>query len=112
MRKLPSGGGGDDRKGGRTISRRDLLAAGAFLGAASAVTTGSSPSGAVDALRNATSGRSLSDIEHVVILMQENRSFDHYFGTLSGVRGFSDPLAMNRPDGLSVFSQPDIDLLQ
>jgi phospholipase C len=27
----------------------------------------------------------------VVILMQENRSFDHYFGTLSGVRGFSDP---------------------
>src|SRR5690349_22087115 len=34
---------------------------------------------------------SLRDIEHVVILMQENRSFDHYFGTLSGVRGFSDP---------------------
>jgi phospholipase C len=34
---------------------------------------------------------SLADVEHVVILMQENRSFDHYFGTLSGVRGFSDP---------------------
>ena len=34
---------------------------------------------------------SLSDIQHVVFLMQENRSFDHYFGTLSGVRGFSDP---------------------
>jgi phospholipase C len=33
---------------------------------------------------------SLRDIEHVVILMQENRSFDHYFGTLSGVRGFGD----------------------
>ena len=32
----------------------------------------------------------LSDIRHIVILMQENRSFDHYFGTLSGVRGFSD----------------------
>ena len=31
---------------------------------------------------------SLKDIQHVVILMQENRSFDHYFGTLSGVRGF------------------------
>ncbi len=31
---------------------------------------------------------SLADIEHVVILIQENRSFDHYFGTLSGVRGF------------------------
>jgi phospholipase C len=34
---------------------------------------------------------SLSDIEHVVLLMQENRSFDHYFGTMSGVRGFDDP---------------------
>ena len=33
----------------------------------------------------------LGDIEHVVILMQENRSFDHYFGTMSAVRGFSDP---------------------
>jgi phospholipase C len=33
---------------------------------------------------------SLNDIQHVVILMQENRAFDHYFGTLSGVRGFSD----------------------
>jgi phospholipase C len=33
----------------------------------------------------------LTDIEHVVILIQENRSFDHYFGMLPGVRGFSDP---------------------
>ena len=33
----------------------------------------------------------IMDVEHVVILMQENRSFDHYFGTLRGVRGFSDP---------------------
>src|SRR5258708_27399549 len=33
---------------------------------------------------------SLKDIEHVVILIQENRSFDHYFGTMSGVRGFGD----------------------
>jgi len=34
---------------------------------------------------------SLSDIDHFVFVMQENRSFDHYFGTLSGVRGFDDP---------------------
>jgi phospholipase C len=34
---------------------------------------------------------SLSDIEHFVFVMQENRSFDHYFGALSGVRGFDDP---------------------
>ena len=33
---------------------------------------------------------SLKDIEHVIIFMQENRSFDHYFGTLRGVRGFGD----------------------
>lgn len=32
----------------------------------------------------------IRDVEHVVILMQENRSFDHYFGTLNGVRGFGD----------------------
>jgi phospholipase C len=38
---------------------------------------------------------SLAGIEHVVILMQENRSFDHYFGTLSGVRGFGDTRARN-----------------
>ena len=37
---------------------------------------------------------SLSDIEHFVFLMQENRSFDHYFGTMSSVRGFSDPNAL------------------
>ncbi len=33
---------------------------------------------------------SLKDIEHVIIFMQENRSFDHYFGTLRGVRGYGD----------------------
>jgi phospholipase C len=37
---------------------------------------------------------SLNDIEHFVFLMMENRSFDHYFGTMSGVRGFADPNAL------------------
>src|SRR6202034_2976045 len=50
---------------------------------------------------------SLKDIKHVVLLMQENRSFDHYFGTLAGVRGFADPSALKLPDGKSVFYQPD-----
>jgi phospholipase C len=50
---------------------------------------------------------SLRDIEHVVLLMQENRSFDHYFGTLSGVRGFHDPRALKLDTGRSVFFQPD-----
>ena len=46
-------------------------------------------------------------IEHVVVLMQENRSFDHYFGTMPGVRGFSDPEALRLSTGRSVFYQPD-----
>jgi phospholipase C len=37
---------------------------------------------------------SLKDIEHIVILIQENRSFDHYFGTYKGVAGFQDPSAL------------------
>ena len=32
----------------------------------------------------------LGALEHVVLLMQENRSFDHYYGTLRGVRGYGD----------------------
>jgi phospholipase C len=39
--------------------------------------------------------RSIEDVEHIVILMQENRSFDHYFGTMKGVRGFGDPRAVD-----------------
>src|ERR1700754_3672983 len=48
----------------------------------------------------------LRDIKHVVILMQENRSFDHYFGSLRGVRGFGDRSTITLPGGLSVFEQP------
>ncbi|HYH41832.1 MAG TPA: phospholipase C, phosphocholine-specific [Burkholderiales bacterium] len=40
----------------------------------------------------------IEDVEHVVILTQENRSFDHYFGTLSGVRGFGDRFPLPAPD--------------
>src|SRR5271155_6058418 len=50
---------------------------------------------------------SFRDIKHVVMLMQENRSFDHYFGTMAGVRGFDDPQALKLPGGRSVFYQPD-----
>ncbi len=49
---------------------------------------------------------SIRDVEHVVILMQENRSFDHYFGSLRGVRGFSDPRAVTLPSGKPVWHQP------
>ena len=52
-------------------------------------------------------GFDLSNIKHVVYVMQENRSFDHYFGTFPGVRGFDDPTAMTLANGNSVFQQPD-----
>jgi phospholipase C len=45
------------------------------------------------------------DAEHVVILMQENRSFDHAYGTLRGVRGFNDPRAVTLPNGNPVWVQ-------
>ncbi|MFB7942015.1 phosphocholine-specific phospholipase C [Streptomyces sp. NPDC056049] len=48
----------------------------------------------------------LRAIEHVIVLMQENRSFDNYFGALRGVRGFGDNRALRLPDGTSVFEQP------
>src|SRR5215813_3034935 len=56
----------------------------------------------------------IRDVEHIVILMQENRPFDHHFGTLRGVRGFADPhtakLHLPLRDGgttqASVFLQP------
>jgi phospholipase C len=49
----------------------------------------------------------MSDLKHIVILMQENRSLDHYFGTLPGVRGFSDKQALRFQDGTTVFQQKD-----
>ena len=77
-------------RGGSPISRRTFLAA----GTAAAGLALSSPAGRLveaAAAVEPSRARGIKEIEHVVILMQENRSFDHYFGTLSGVRGFSDP---------------------
>ncbi|SKB31413.1 phosphocholine-specific phospholipase C [Daejeonella lutea] len=54
---------------------------------------------------NAT--RSIRDVEHIVILMQENRSFDHYFGTMKGVRGFGDRFPIPLESGKRAFFQSD-----
>ncbi|PGH12269.1 hypothetical protein AJ80_06783 [Polytolypa hystricis UAMH7299] len=48
----------------------------------------------------------LKDIEHVIIFMQENRSWDTYFGTMAGARGFNDPNVQVNPDGRPVWFQP------
>src|SRR5450756_616495 len=72
------------------ISRRELLAGGlgiagaGVLGACGNPGTGASPSAPVHP------GSDLGAVEHVVFLMQENRSFDHYYGAYPGVRGFDD----------------------
>jgi phospholipase C len=50
---------------------------------------------------------SIKDVEHVIFLMQENRSFDHYFGTLRGVRGFADPHPVTLSSGKNVWHQPN-----
>jgi phospholipase C len=50
-------------------------------------------------------GSTFLDAEHIVILMQENRSFDHAYGTLQGVRGFNDPRAVRLPNGNPVWLQ-------
>jgi phospholipase C len=49
----------------------------------------------------------INDVEHIVVMMQENRSFDHYFGSLRGVRGFGDPRAVTLPSGNPVWYQPN-----
>ncbi|MFJ3551780.1 phosphocholine-specific phospholipase C [Streptomyces sp. NPDC090114] len=52
---------------------------------------------------------SIEDVEHIVVLMQENRSFDHYFGSLRGVRGFGDPHPVRLDGGRPVWHQTKSD---
>ncbi|KAK7204669.1 hypothetical protein BZA70DRAFT_279730 [Myxozyma melibiosi] len=47
----------------------------------------------------------LAQIKHIVLFMQENRAFDHYYGTMAGVRGFKDP-NVKITNGKSVWYQP------
>ncbi|HTI18002.1 MAG TPA: phospholipase C, phosphocholine-specific [Trinickia sp.] len=89
-----------------SITRRAFLRAAAQ--AAGAAAMGILPAGIRNALAipayDAT--RSIEDVEHIVILMQENRSFDHYFGTLRGVRGYGDRRVITLPSGNPVWFQP------
>ncbi len=87
-----------------TSGRRDVLKLGAALAAGDLF----APIAKALALPARRVSGTIRDVEHVVIFMQENRSFDHYFGTLRGVRGFSDPRPLVLPGGQSVFHQPKI----
>ncbi|MDB4947306.1 MAG: phospholipase phosphocholine-specific, partial [Labilithrix sp.] len=90
-------------------NRRDFLKK-AMLLAGGAAEAGVVPA----AIRQASKidpapGTTWKDAEHVVILMQENRSFDHCYGTLRGVRGFEDPRAIRLPNGNPVWLQSNAD---
>jgi phospholipase C len=91
------------------VSRRRFLQVGGALAGAAAVGGGASQlSGLTGRSRAAAATtRSMADLKHVVILMQENRSFDHYYGTLKGVRGFSDKQVLKYQNGTTIFDQPD-----
>jgi phospholipase C len=87
-------------------SRRTFIG-GAAATAAGAGLLGALPAPSVSASTPHRRKGSLDDIEHVVILMQENRSVDHYYGTMRGVRGFGDKGRLTFADGRTVFQQPD-----
>ncbi|CDG19458.1 phosphocholine-specific phospholipase C [Xenorhabdus doucetiae] len=84
------------------FSRREILRA-ATIGAAYLLLPASIRKALAIPANNRTG--TIDDVEHVVILMQENRSFDHYFGTLPGVRGFSDRITIPLPGGRTIWQQ-------
>jgi phospholipase C len=97
-----------------TKTRRRAFLAGAATAAGAATTLAMFPPSIRKALAIPAQRRhgDIRDVEHIVILMQENRSFDHYFGTLSGVRGFGDRFPIPVPDSpgivnKTVWYQPD-----
>jgi phospholipase C len=88
------------------MTRRRLIGT-SVRAAAAALAASLMPPNVRRALAQPLRRGALTDIKHVVLLMQENRSFDHYFGTMAGVRGFDDPDALRLADGRPVFYQPD-----
>lgn len=87
------------------FSRREFLQAAAALGSSTAL-TGSLPDSILRAVAiNPDPGTTFLDAEHIVVLMQENRSFDHAYGALQGVRGFRDPRPPLAADGDPVWFQ-------
>lgn len=91
-----------------TTDRREFLRI-MGAGAAAGVATSTFPEAIAEALATpaASETGTIRDVKHVVILMQENRSFDHYFGTLRGVRGFGDRHTIPMESGKPVWFQSD-----
>src|SRR5258708_6731818 len=90
------------------VSPRRFLQVGGVLAGAAAIGAGASQLPALTGRARAGAGTgTIADLKHVVILMQENRSFDHYYGTLRGVRGFADKQVLKYQNGTTIFQQPD-----
>lgn len=88
-------------------SRRDFLKKASILATGTGLMSSLPPSIQKALAINPAAGSTFMDAEHVVILMQENRSFDHCYGTLQGVRGFNDPRAIRLPNRNKVWLQTD-----
>ena len=97
------------------VTRRRLLSS-AAAGAGGVLASSLLPPALASAAAQGPRRGRINDVKHVVIHMQENRSFDHYFGTLGGVAGFGDPNALVQTDpnppfnavqGKSIFYQVD-----
>ncbi|MGW2351564.1 phosphocholine-specific phospholipase C [Actinacidiphila glaucinigra] len=86
------------------LDRRRFMQLAGGTAALTALSTSIARAAEIPAHRNTGS---LKDVEHIVVLMQENRSFDHYLGTLRGVRGFGDPHPVTLPSGKPVWYQSD-----
>lgn len=86
-------------------SRRDFLKKTSLFAGLTTVANVIPPSLLKAMSIEAAAGSSYKDAEHIVFLMQENRSFDHAYGTLKGVRGFNDPRALKQVNGNPVWFQ-------
>jgi phospholipase C len=93
-------------RGTATPRREFLRIAAGSVGASVAATLMPALIRDVLATPAATTTGTIKDVRHIVIFTQENRSFDHYFGTLRGVRGFNDRMAIRLPNGDPVWKQP------
>jgi phospholipase C len=89
------------------LTRRDFLQTAAALGSTGFIWGVVPEVIARAASINPAPGSTFRDAKHVVILMQENRSFDHTFGAMRGVRGFRDPRPHLQPTDIPVWFQPD-----
>lgn len=90
-------------------TRRDFLKTAAALGSSTLVWSSIPEAIARAVAIDPVEGSTYLDAEHVVILMQENRSFDHAYGSMRGVRGYRDPRAHVLPSGDAVWFQADTD---